>query len=199
MKSSWNERYAQQEYIYGLEPNVFFRQTLAALKPGKMLLPGEGEGRNASWAARLGWDVDAIDYSESGREKALLLANKLNVSFNYSISELSETGFTPDTYDFIALIFVHFPEHQREIVHQNLIKSLKPGGIILIEAFHKSQLQYNSGGPKNAALLYDANLLIKDFKELDIKELVESTSHLNEGEWHKGPAALVRMIASRKL
>ncbi len=198
MKSSWNERFAQQEYIYGLEPNVFFRQTLAGFAPGKMLLPGEGEGRNACWAARIGWDVDAIDYSEAGREKALLLANKLNVSFNYTVSELSEAHFAPETYDFIALIFVHFPEHQREIVHQKLIKSLKPGGTILVEAFHKSQLQYNSGGPKNAAMLYDANLLQNDFKELTIKELTESTTQLNEGEWHKGNAALVRMIARRK-
>lgn len=197
MKLSWNERYAQQEYIYGQEPNVFFRQTLAGLRPGKMLLPGEGEGRNATWAARLGWEVDAVDQSESGREKAMLLASKMQVSFNYTISELSETYFAPNSYDFIALIFVHFPEHQREIIHQNLIKSLKPEGIILVEAFHKSQLQYKSGGPKNAAVLYDATILQNDFKELSIQELVEITTHLHEGDWHKGNAALVRMIAKK--
>lgn len=198
MKLSWNERFTQKEYIYGQEPNEFFRQTLAGFAPGKMLLPGEGEGRNASWAARLGWDVDAIDYSESGREKALRLAEKWNVSFNYMIADLSAADIAPDTYDFIALVFVHLPEHQREIVHKKLIKSLKPGGTILVEAFHKSQLQNNSGGPKNAAMLYDPHLLQNDFNELDIKELVTSTEQLNEGNWHKGDAALVRMIATRK-
>lgn len=198
MKSSWNERFTQQEYIYGQEPNEFFRQTLAGFAPGKILLPGEGEGRNASWAARLGWDVDAVDYSESGREKALRLAKKWNVSFKYLIEDLSSLEIAPDTYDFIALIFVHLPEHQRENVHKKLIKSLKPGGTILVEAFHKSQLQNNSGGPKNAAMLYDDHLLQNDFNELDIKELKISTEQLNEGNWHKGDAALVRMIATRR-
>ncbi|MDA3941959.1 MAG: class I SAM-dependent methyltransferase [Bacteroidetes bacterium] len=198
MKSFWNDRFSEETYIYGEEPNVFFRQVLAAHKPGKILLPGEGEGRNAVWAARQGWDVHALDYSDSGKEKALLLADRLKVSINYEVADLSTIRLEPNTYDFIALIFVHLPAHQREQVHQQLAQSLKPDGIILIEAFHKSQLQYDSGGPKNAAMLYDAALLKQDFYALDILELVETTDRLNEGEWHKGNAAVVRMKAKRQ-
>jgi hypothetical protein len=46
MKEFWNERYANEEYAYGEEPNEFFKQELARLQPGRILLPADGEGRN---------------------------------------------------------------------------------------------------------------------------------------------------------
>ena len=58
----WDERFAAEEYIYGTEPNKFFREQLDKLPPGKILLLGEGEGRNAVYAAKSGWLVHAVDY-----------------------------------------------------------------------------------------------------------------------------------------
>lgn len=195
MKQFWDERYAGETYIYGEQPNAFFKQELAERKAGRLLLPGEGEGRNAVWAAIQGWQVDAVDQSIAGKEKALRLAQRHGVQIHYTVADLSEYNFEAGQYDFIALIFVHFPPAVRTRIHQQLIKALRPGGCLLVEAFHKTQLQYESGGPKDAAMLYDADLLSKDFEALEVVRLEESTDMLHEGEWHKGKASVVRMLA----
>ena len=72
----WDERYSTDEFIYGKEPNEFFRENLLKIRPGKLFLPGEGEGRNAVFAAKNGWTVDATDQSEIGKLKALKLASE---------------------------------------------------------------------------------------------------------------------------
>ena len=70
MNEFWNERYGIQEYLYGTEPNVFLKQQLDNLTPGKILFLGEGEGRNSVYAASIDWLVDAYDSSSVGKEKA---------------------------------------------------------------------------------------------------------------------------------
>ncbi|MGQ9644743.1 MAG: SAM-dependent methyltransferase, partial [Ignavibacterium sp.] len=52
-KQYWNERFSSEDYIYGTEPNTFLKEQLENLKPGKALFLGEGEGRNAVYAATL--------------------------------------------------------------------------------------------------------------------------------------------------
>lgn len=76
MSQFWNERYSQAEYVYGETPNVFFAAQLDKLSAGTIILPCEGEGRNAVYAASQGWEVKAFDASEAGQKKALLLAEK---------------------------------------------------------------------------------------------------------------------------
>jgi len=79
MTEFWNERYAAEEYAYGTEPNIFLKEILEQLTPGKILFPAEGEGRNAVFAAKLGWTVTAFDASTEGKRKAEMLASKNKV------------------------------------------------------------------------------------------------------------------------
>ena len=72
----WNERFGKEEFIYGTEPNQFFKEQLQNLEIGTLLLPAEGEGRNAVYAATQGWEVSAFDISEQGRVKAIFLAKQ---------------------------------------------------------------------------------------------------------------------------
>ena len=66
----WDTRYASEGYAYGIAPNEFFKNSVATYKPsGKMLLPAEGEGRNAVYAAKEGLEVTAFDISVEGRKK----------------------------------------------------------------------------------------------------------------------------------
>lgn len=198
MKALWNDRFASDEYVYGEHPNLFFAETLSRLNPGELLLPGEGEGRNAVWATRQGWDVTAIDYSESGREKALQLANRFMVDFsNYIIADLEDYKLEDESFDAIALIYLHLPPALRTKVHQDFMQALKPGGVIIIEAFHTNQLRYDSGGPKNVDMLYTTDMLRAEFESLQINQLTYSTEILNEGRYHQGQAALVRMVAQK--
>ncbi|MCU0373551.1 MAG: SAM-dependent methyltransferase, partial [Ignavibacteria bacterium] len=92
-KNFWNERYASPDFAYGTEPNDFFKREISKLVPGKLLLPGEGEGRNAVFAAIKGWDVTAVDFSEQAKIKALKLADENNVKINYLVSPLEDYHF----------------------------------------------------------------------------------------------------------
>ena len=82
MKEFWNERYYENGYAYGEEANIFFKEELLKLKPGNILLPAEGEGRNAVFAAKQGWEVEAFDISDVGKEKAIQLARKNGVNIS---------------------------------------------------------------------------------------------------------------------
>ncbi len=195
MKNQWDERYASLEYIYGTEPNNFLKEQLSNLKPGKILFPAEGEGRNAVYAASLGWETDAFDQSTEGQRKAIQLAGQKGVTVNYFIQSLADWNPEPDQYDCIALIFLHLPEGLRQQVHKAAIKALKPGGVILLEAFTINQLPRTSGGPKSVEMLFTRQQIASDFDGLTFLRLSESLSLLNEGILHQGMADLIQLIA----
>ena len=193
----WNERYKQSGYVYGTEPNLFFREQLAKLTPGRILLPCEGEGRNAVYAAQMGWKVDAFDFSEQARKKALQLAGNYEVSINYALQMVEEFEPWPDYYDVIALIYAHFLPDIRKTFHQKLVESLKPGGILLLEAFHKEQIRNTSGGPRDREMLYNETMLAEDFGCLQIFLLDKYSLNIEEGDYHKGKADIVRLVAQK--
>lgn len=144
MSDFWNVRYATDEYVYGTEPNLFFRENLLRLTPGKILLPAEGEGRNAVFAAKQGWQVTAFDNSIEGQRKALQLAKKEGVSISYLMNSFDSANFPTQYFDCIALIYTHMPANERNTNHRKLVSFLKPGGYLIIEGFSKNQLQFNS-------------------------------------------------------
>jgi len=195
MKSQWNERYASKKYQYGTEPNNFLKEQLSSLKPGRILFPAEGEGRNAVYAASLGWLTDAFDQSTEGQKKALQLAKGKGVAVSYHIQSLDNWNPQPDQYDCIALIFLHLPERLRQQVNQSVIKALKPGGRLILEAFTINQLLRTSGGPKTTELLFTREQLESDFKNLAFVEISEKQVVLDEGPLHQGLADVIRLVA----
>lgn len=195
MKEFWNERYAKKEFIYGTEPNEFFREELENLPTGKIILPCDGEGRNAVFAAKLGWQVSAFDYSASAKEKAFALAKQERVSPHYEVADIHEKEFKENAADVVALIYAHFPTELRKIAHQKAIKWLKPGGKLILEAFNPKQVDNDSGGPKNIDMLYSEDILKEDFKDLKIEKLKILETNLSEGNFHKGKADVIRLIA----
>ena len=197
MKNPWDERYAQPEYIYGKQPNAWLAEKLKEIPVGRILFPAEGEGRNAVYAATLGWEVTAFDQSAEGRSKALRLAAEKNVQIVDNLSDLTHFEAEPGSFDVIALIFVHMPEEIRSRVHKTLTKYLKPGGYLILEAFTKDQLKNNSGGPKTEQLLYNNEQITGDFPELDFLESGDAIAHLDEGLLHRGEANVVRLFARK--
>jgi len=197
MKNFWNERYSEKEYIYGVDPNVFLAEQLKNLKPGKIILPCEGEGRNAVYAASLGWEVHAFDSSEVGREKALQLAKEKGVSINYAFDDATTITYAENSVDVVAFIYAHFPSTIRKQIHQKAITWLKPGGKLILEAFNPQQLQYNSGGPKDLSMLYTEEMMKEDFASLNIDLIQNLTTELNEGKYHKGKASIIRVVGTK--
>lgn len=193
----WNERYAQKEFAYGTQPNVFFKEQLDQLEAGNILLPAEGEGRNAVYAAAQDWDVVAFDISKSGKEKAMQLSATQNVSINYQVNGVLDFK-TDIKFDVIGLCYTHFPIQIRKEAFQHLIKFLKPNGIVIFEAFAKAQFGKPSGGPKNEAMLFSIEEINDEFPELEFNILKEETIELAEGNYHKGKAEVIRFVGIKK-
>ena len=199
MKEFWDERYSREEYVYGQEPNAYFREFLdsSGMAPGRLLLPGEGEGRNAVYAALKGWSVDAFDQSTAGREKALKLAGDRKVAIRYEVADVREYPFTEGAYDLLGLFFFHLPGELRAFAHPQFVKALKPGGTLIAELFSPDQLGRKSGGPQHPDLLYSIETLKSDFGNLEIQHISEEIIHLEEGDHHQGEAAVVRLIGKK--
>lgn len=195
MINPWNERYAQKDYVYGKEPNVFFKEKLAALKPGNLLLPAEGEGRNAVYAARIGWQVTAFDSSIEAQKKALRLAKEFQISINYLEESYDTIAFEENSFELIALIYAHHPKRQE--AHQKLLSYLKPGGLVILEGFSKKQIENNSGGPKSLDLLFSKEELASDFASLSEISIWEEELNREEGEFHLGKASVIRLIGKK--
>ena len=139
MKETWNQRYSDKEYIYGRMPNDFLKNFIDNEPPGKILLPGDGEGRNAVYAAKKGWQVHAVDYSEIGRQKALSWAAQNNVEIEYEVADLVEWNANLSV-DCVAIIYAHFNPEYRQKIHHKLIDKLVTGGYFVMEVFSKKQI-----------------------------------------------------------
>jgi hypothetical protein len=197
VKEFWDIRYKGDEYIYGKEPNKFFAECIRGLATGKVLLPAEGEGRNAVYAASMAWDVYAFDFSEHAKSKALSLSLENQVFLSYEIASWDEFQAPQDFFDLGAVFFLHLPSQDRKAFHQKLFSWIKPGGKIICEYFSKKQYGLNSGGPQNTSLLYSLEEIRNDFKNLNIQVLEEKKVLLNEGVSHKGDCWVIRIIAEK--
>lgn len=192
----WDQKYSTIELGYGEKPNEFFKQFIQNQQPGKLLLPGEGEGRNAVYAAKSGWDVTAFDSSVIAREKALLMAEKMQVKIDYYNYDV-ENFKTEQHFNIIAIIFMHLIPELRKKFHQHLMNMLTNDGQLIMEVFSKEQLSYNSGGPKNIDLLYSVDDLKNDFGSYNIEYIEQVEVMLNEGPWHQGKANVIRLIVKK--
>ena len=161
----WDERFSAEHYVYGKEPNQFFKEQIEHLEPGKVLFVGEGEGRNAVYAASKGWAVDAVDISGEAKKKADKLAEESGVEINFKVADIADYSPADSNYDLIVFIYFHVMPDLREESHSKMLKSLKPGGRIVLECYEKDQLKYNSGGPKNEKILYSLEDVYSDFNE----------------------------------
>jgi SAM-dependent methyltransferase len=200
MKEFWNERYGQEAYAYGTEPNAFFKSQLDQLSPGRLLLPAEGEGRNAVYAAKKGFKVSAYDWSEAACAKATKLAEQHQVKIDYQICSLEHLAFAPEQFDALAMIYVHFAQTIRSQNLTRLLSLLKPGGSFIFEAFSDNHLDYQErnpaiGGPKDPQVLYSLEGLLSELNGHQLIYSSQEETTLSEGTYHQGLAEVVRIHA----
>ena len=203
MQDFWNQRYAEPGYKYGTEPNDYLRGQASRLPPaGQVLVPGDGEGRNSVWLAAQGHHVLAVDIAEVGLAKARQLAltqgHEVSARLRTQRADLSEWVPPAGRFDAVGLTYVHLPSSFRAEAHKRLAASLKPGGWMILEAFHPNQLQRSSGGPKDVDMLYTLSQLRSDFMGV-LREVQgrETEATLNEGPGHQGPGFVTRWLGQR--
>ncbi|PID57967.1 MAG: SAM-dependent methyltransferase [Ignavibacteriae bacterium] len=168
MQEKWNNKFADKNYLFGKEPNPFFKEEIDKINnKGKALFIGEGEGRNSVYAAKLGWNVDAIDFSSKGKEKAERLAKEKNVKMNYLIKDAFTYNYPKNYYDCIALIYFHVEEEKREKFYKKVLGALKSNGTIINLVYDKENLSVGSSGPDNLQMLYTLSDLVETFIDLE--------------------------------
>ncbi|MCH1588525.1 MAG: class I SAM-dependent methyltransferase [Flavobacteriales bacterium] len=197
--NKWDERYRSHDTVYGVKPNVFWASQLSLLPAGKLLLPCDGEGRNAVWAAEQGWDVSSFDMSETGVGKAQKLASSRGVSIEAVTANAMEVHHEA-SFDVVGLIFAHMPPDVRSAFHARAWSWVKPGGRLIVEGFHVDQLGLDSGGPKVRDMLFDATTMHKDL-ELDHGQILWNArcdEVLDEGPFHQGPAVTSQWVIEKE-
>lgn len=194
----WDERFDRQDYVYGTEPNAFLVSQHHHLPAGgSVLAVADGEGRNGVWLAEQGLRVTSVDASPVGLQKALRLALDRGVALNTICADLTDWDWPQGHYDAVVAIFLHLPPATRGALHARMLQALRPGGLLLLEGFRPEQLAYKTGGPSNPDMLYSPEMLRQDFAEAEILSLESAEPHLDEGPFHAGQAATVRLLARR--
>ena len=195
----WDARYATDAYIFGTAPNVFLASQAARIVSGMQTLAiADGEGRNGVWLAEQGARVHAVDVSPVALDKARKLAEERRVTLTFEQLDVLAWAWPEAAYDLVVAIFIQFaspPERERVIA--GIRRTLKPGGLLILQGYTPKQIEFATGGPGNAANMYSAELLSRWFGDWEITHLREHESFINEGSHHHGMSALVDLVARK--
>ncbi|WP_448963087.1 class I SAM-dependent methyltransferase [Macrococcus capreoli] len=200
MMNHWDEKFQDENYLYGEEANQFIKEQFCEDDTGTIGCFAEGEGRNAVYLARLGYDVTTYDYSNEGLKKTKRLAEKFNVTVNTHLQDLTvEHAVDKAQFDKVIMIFGHVKEESQQVLFNNLIQSVKPGGKIYFEVYAKAQLDYGTGGPKDIEMLYDLEAIRKycELNEVTIIDLEEKEVVRHEGDKHNGKCRVIQGILEK--
>lgn len=195
----WDQRYAGDDYVFGTRPNAFLERQRPRLTPGAHVLAvADGEGRNGVWLAEQGLRVHTIDGSPVGVDKARRLAAMRGVSMTIEVADIDGWAWPPDAYDVIAGIFIQFaPPDLRSAMFDGMRRSLRPGGLLLLEGYRPEQIAYGTGGPSDPDQLYTEALLRDAFGDFEILELSSYDAPIEEGSGHSGMSALIDLVARK--
>lgn len=201
LRQMWDDRYSRYDTFYGYRPNDFLVQAEVMLRRGgRVLVIGDGEGRNGTWLAQKGHQVTTVELSPKGVEKATALAAEREVSIDAHVADINEWVDTPAAegpWDAIVWIFVHLPADVRRHVAEVLTPRLAPQGRLVMEEYTPAQLQMNTGGPSDETLLVTRPQVVEDWSGLDLDvRIVER--RIFEGRGHQGLGSVLQVLGQRK-
>jgi SAM-dependent methyltransferase len=195
----WQSRYSAPEYLFGKVPNYFLASCKALLpKAGKVLAVADGEARNGVWLAEQGLDVVSIDFSQAAQTKAAALANERGVKIALAHTDVHAWDYPPDAFDVVVEIFTQFSAPaERARKWAGMRRTLKPGGLLIVQGYTPKQLQYGTGGPKEIENLYTRAMLEQAFGDYRDIKIVEEEREMHEGSAHGGMSAVIGLTARK--
>lgn len=196
-RAKWDERFSKPGRWFGDQPNAFLRREAARLPPAATVLSvADGEGRNAIHLAERGYRVSAFDLSPVAVEKARRWAAERGVRVDFQVSDIDSWTWAPAAFDAVAAIFVQFAgPASRARMFAGMWRTLKPGGLLLVQGYTPKQLEYGTGGPGRLDHLYTAQMLRELLPEAQWLVLREHEETLEEGSGHSGRSALIDAVA----
>lgn len=196
-KNPWDKRFDSNDFVYGKKPNVFLEVKASLLPHGNTLCLAEGEGRNAIFLAKQGYDVTAWDYSQIGLDKCLLLAQEEDVKVSTDLVDITKVEWEEKFWTNVVCIFGHFPSTSRKEILQGIRTCIKPGGMFLTEVYSTHQLKYDTGGPKDRDMLYQINEFLTTFSDWNIIHLFMGEVDRHEGQLHNGISHVIQFLGQK--
>jgi len=195
----WEARYATPDYAFGKDPNYFLRSCKSLLpRSGRALAVADGEGRNGVWLAEQGLDVVSIDFSPSAQRKAKVLAAETHVKVAFELVDVHNWNYPEAEFDVVVEIFTQFSSPaERTLKWRGMKRSLKSGGLLIIQGYTPKQLEYGTGGPKQIENLYTRAILERAFPEFRVLSIVEEECEIHEGTSHGGMSAVINLTATK--
>lgn len=197
-KNHWDESFADQDFVYGEIENQFINEKSYLIpKRSQVACFAEGEGRNAVYLAKLGHDVSVYDQSTVGLEKAMKLAKNHHVNVNTFVKDLTKEKVEQHKYGAAIMVFGHVPKKDQPFLIENIIGSVKSGGIILIEVYSEQQLQYKTGGPQSLDMLFNPIDMLQWTKDYKHIHYYYGEAVRNEGKRHTGLGHIIQLAIQK--
>jgi SAM-dependent methyltransferase len=162
-------------------PNQLLVDAVNGLRPGAALEVAMGSGRNGLYLASQGWKVTGFDVSAVGVRAAANQARERGLNIEAVHSSDEDFDFGENRWDLIAVIYAMEKRSVRRVA-----RALKPGGVVVVEAGHKSA--------SGAHFEYDSNELPRLFEGFEIVKYEEPVA---VADWSQKPIRLVRLIARK--
>jgi SAM-dependent methyltransferase len=156
---AWDERYRASELVWSAGPNQFVESELGDVSPGRALDLAAGEGRNAIWLARRGWQVTAVDFSRAGLDKGRILGEGLDIEW---VCADATTWRGEASYDVCLVAYLQLVADERRAAVRNAYESVRTGGTLLWVCHDLSNHAEGVGGPTDPAVLMTAQDVLAD-------------------------------------
>ncbi len=180
-REKWDRRFSGSDFIYGTEPAGFLADNAELLPAkGRALDVAAGEGRNSVFLARQGLEVDAVDISEVGLEKAQRLAEAAGVTIHTIVADLEDYSIPNERYDVVVVI--NYLE--RDLI-DDLKSALRPGGLIIYETYTAAQLDIPGAHHLRREYLLEPGEIRTMFEDFEILRYSENADD------HKAVASLI--------
>lgn len=168
-RHGWDKRYDTAELIWRAEPNRFLVQEVEGLAPARALDLACGEGRNAVWLAKQGWQVTGVDFSAVGLQKARQLAARRGVDATWVEADVVEWEAPSGAFDLVAVFYLQLPPEVRRRALASAVRALAPGGVLLWVGHDTLNLTEGVGGPQDPAVLFTPEDVAGDLQGLKVE------------------------------
>lgn len=182
----WNRILTAATPNFNTNANRFLVEMAQTLPPGKALDVGMGQGRNALFLAQRGWDVTGFDPAERAVAAAEAEAKRLGVKITTRVERDDEFEFGKARWDLVVMTYVSV----RDLV-PTVYDALKPGGLVVIEAFHRDATKAAAIG---GDVVFDTNELLQLFDRFRIVRY-EDTEDMADFPVRK--TRVVRLLAQK--
>ena len=182
--TQWDDRYRDTELMWSAGPNAFVEDICRDLPPGRSIDLAAGEGRNALWLAKSGWDSTAVDFSAVAIGKAQSIAERRGLTITTEVADLTTYVPTPGGYDLVVVAYLQLPDDQLTPILRRAADAVAPGGTFLLVNHDVENLEHGYGGPPSAEVLTTPQQVVAALDGLTIEraEVVERHVATDDGD-----------------